>query len=145
MQTSGRGRGSRGRRQLAEINVTPLVDVMLVLLIIFMLAAPSLQRGIQLELPKTVNAEKIDRSRIVVSLDREARIRLNDKLVHPDLLTQRMEMLAQQTPDETVFLRADKLMPYGEVLLIMDKIRSAGMVNVALVTIPLELDLSENN
>ena len=145
MQTSGRGRGSRGRRQLAEINVTPLVDVMLVLLIIFMLAAPSLQRGIQLELPKTVNAEKIDRSRIVVSLDREARIRLNDKLVHPDLLTQRMEMLAQQTPDETVFLRADKLMPYGEVLLIMDKIRSAGMVNVALVTIPLELDLSEKN
>ena len=145
MQTSGRGRGSRGRRQMAEINVTPLVDVMLVLLIIFMLAAPSLQRGIQLELPKTVNAEKIDRSRIVVSLDREARIRLNDKLVHPDLLTQRMEILAQQTPDETVFLRADKLMPYGEVLLIMDKIRSAGMVNVALVTIPLDLDLSESN
>jgi biopolymer transport protein ExbD len=130
---------------MAEINVTPLVDVMLVLLIIFMLAAPSLQRGIQLELPKTVNAEKIDRSRIVVSLDREARIRLNDKLVHPDLLTQRMEILAQQTPDETVFLRADKLMPYGEVLLIMDKIRSAGMVNVALVTIPLDLDLSESN
>ena len=137
------GGSSRGRRQLAEINVTPLVDVMLVLLIIFMIAAPSLQRGVQLELPQTVNAEKIDRSRIVVSLDREGRIRLNDKLIHPDLLSQRMEELAQLNPDETVFLRADKLMPYGEVLFVMDKIRSAGMVNVALVTVPLNINLGE--
>ena len=69
MQT-GNG-GSRRPRQLAEINVTPMVDVMLVLLIIFMVAAPALQRGIQLELPATVNAQKIDRSRVVVSIDRE--------------------------------------------------------------------------
>ena len=139
MQTGG-GRRSRGRKQLAAINVTPLVDVMLVLLIIFMIAAPALQRGIQLELPKTVNAQKIDRSRLVVSIDRENRIRLNDKLVHPDLLTQRMEALAQQMPEETVFLRADKLLPYGEVLLVMDQIRSAGMTNVALVTVPKDID-----
>ncbi len=138
MQTGNAG-GSRRPKQLAEINVTPMVDVMLVLLIIFMVAAPALQRGIQLELPATVNAQKIDRSRWVVSIDRENRIRLNDKLVHPDLLTQRMEALSQQTPDETVFLRADKLLPYGEVLLVMDKIRSAGMTNVALVTIPKEI------
>ncbi len=133
------GRGSRRPRQLAEINVTPMVDVMLVLLIIFMVAAPALQRGIRLELPETVNAQEIERSRWVVSIDRENRIRLNDKLVHPDLLTQRMEALSQQTPDETVFLRADKLLPYGEVLIVMDKIRSAGMTNVALVTIPKEI------
>jgi biopolymer transport protein ExbD len=139
MQTGSVG-GSRGRRQLAEINVTPLVDVMLVLLIIFMLAAPALQRGVKLELPKTVNAQKIDRSRLVVSIDRENRIRLNDKLVHPDLLTQRMEELSQLTPDETVFLRADRLLPYGEVLLVMDQIRSAGMTNVALVTVPKDID-----
>ena len=137
---TGNARSSRGRRQLAEINVTPLVDVMLVLLIIFMIAAPALQRGIQLELPKTVNAQKIDRSRLVVSIDRENRIRLNDKLVHPDLLTQRMEQLSQQTPEETVFLRADRLLPYGEVLLVMDQIRSAGMTNVALVTVPKDID-----
>jgi len=124
---------------MAVINVTPLVDVMLVLLIIFMIAAPSLQRGIQLELPATVNAQKIERTRLVVSIDRENRIRLNDKLVHPDLLTQRMESLAQQTPEETVFLRADKLLPYGEVLIVMDQIRSAGMTHVALVTVPREI------
>jgi biopolymer transport protein ExbD len=137
---TGHARGSRGRRQLAEINVTPMVDVMLVLLIIFMVAAPALQRGIQLELPQTVNAQKIDRSRLVVSVDRENRIRLNDKLVHPDLLTQRMEELSQLTPEETVFLRADRLLPYGEVLLVMDQIRSAGMTNVALVTVPRDID-----
>jgi biopolymer transport protein TolR len=136
---TGNARGSRRPRQLAEINVTPMVDVMLVLLIIFMVAAPALQRGIRLELPQTVNAQKIDRSRLVVSIDRENHIRLNDKLIHPDLLTQRMEILSQQTPDETVFLRADKLLPYGEVLLVMDQIRSAGMTNVALVTVPREI------
>ncbi len=124
---------------MAEINVTPMVDVMLVLLIIFMVATPALQRGIQLQLPETVNAQKIDRSRVVVSIDRENHIRLNDRLIHPDLLVQRMEALAQQTPDETVFLRADKLLPYGEVLLVMDKIRSAGMTDVALVTVPREI------
>jgi biopolymer transport protein TolR len=130
---------SRVRRPLAEINVTPMVDVMLVLLIIFMVAAPALQRGIQLELPKTVNAQKIERSRVVVSIDRENRIRLNDKLVHPDLLTQRMETMSEQMPEETVFLRADRLLPYGEVLLVMDQIRSAGMTNVALVTVPRDI------
>ena len=136
---TGNGGGSRRPKQLAEINVTPMVDVMLVLLIIFMVAAPALQRGIRLELPETVNAQKIERSRWVVSIDRQNRIRLNDKLVHPDLLTQRMEALSQQTPDETVFLRADKLLPYGEVLLVMDQIRSAGMTHVALVTVPKEI------
>jgi len=136
---TGDGRSSRRPRQLAEINVTPMVDVMLVLLIIFMVAAPALQRGIHLELPKTVNAQKIDRSKWVVSIDRENHIRLNGKLIHPDLLTQRMESLSQQTPDETVFLRADKLLPYGEVLLVMDQIRSAGMTHVALVTVPKEI------
>ena len=134
------GGGLASHRRMAEINVTPLVDVMLVLLIIFMIAAPALQRGIQLELPATVNAQKIDRSRLVVSIDRENRIRLNDKLVHPDLLTQRMEELSQVTPEETVFLRADRLLPYGEVLLVMDQIRSAGMTNVALVTVPRDID-----
>ena len=130
----------RQRRLMGEINVVPYIDVMLVLLIIFMVAAPALQRGIRLELPQTVNAQKIDRSRLVVSIDRENRIRLNDKLVHPDLLTQRMEELSQQTPEETVFLRADRLLPYGEVLLVMDQIRSAGMTNVALVTVPKDID-----
>ena len=132
--------GSRGRRQssLAEINVTPLVDVMLVLLIISMVAAPMLQRGIHLELPATQTATQIEEARVVVSVDREARIRINDRPVHPELLLERMQGLAGSHPDETVFLRADKLLPYGEVLGVMDTIRKAGIVRISLVTVPLE-------
>jgi biopolymer transport protein ExbD/biopolymer transport protein TolR len=135
------GGGSRGRRQsaLAEINVTPLVDVMLVLLIISLLAAPMLQRGIHLELPATETATEIEEASVVVSVDRDSRIRINDRPVHPDLLQEQMRRLALSRPSETVFLRADKLLPYGEVLLVMDTIRKAGVSRIALVTIPLEM------
>jgi len=131
--------GSRARRPhaLAEINVTPLVDVMLVLLIISMIAAPMLQRGINLELPATKSATEIRESRIVVSVDRDARIRINDRPVHAALLEERMRTLARTDPGETVFLRADRLLPYGEVLLVMDRIRAAGVTRIALVTVPL--------
>ncbi len=131
--------GSRRQRQMAEINVTPLVDVMLVLLIISMVAAPMLQRGIKLELPATESASEIAEARVVVSVDRNGRIRINDHPVHPDLLHERMKNLAAASPGETVFLRADKLLPYGEVLLVMDKIRTAGVTRVSLVTVPLEI------
>ena len=134
----GNGGGGSGRhRALAEINITPLVDVMLVLLIISMLAAPMLQKGIPLDLPATESAQDIRDPRTVVSLDREGRLRLNDQPVHPDLLQQRMKALVTGSPGETVFLRADKLIPYGEVLHVMDLIRKAGVTRVALVTVPL--------
>jgi biopolymer transport protein ExbD len=134
----GNGGGGSGRhRALADINITPLVDVMLVLLIISMLAAPMLQKGIPLDLPATETAQDIRDPRTVVSLDRDGRLRLNDQPVHPDLLQQRMKALASGSPGETVFLRADKLIPYGEVLLVMDRIRKAGVTRIALVTVPL--------
>jgi len=103
-----------------------------------MLAAPMLQRGITLQLPATESANEISEARFVVSVDREARIRINDRPVHPELLQERMKSLAITHPTETVFLRADKTLPYGEVLLVMDKIRTAGVTRVALVTVPLE-------
>ncbi len=134
--SNGGGRG--GRRSLAEINVTPLVDVMLVLLIISMVASPMLERGIKLDLPATQTATEMEEARVVVSLDRDGRIRINDRPVHPDLLAQQMKALATTRPGETVYLRADKLLPYGEVLLVMDRIRKAGVTRVALVTVPLE-------
>ena len=134
----GNGGGGSGRhRALAEINITPLVDVMLVLLIISMLAAPMLQKGIPLDLPETETSKDITDPRTVVSVDREGRLRLNDQPVHPALLVQRMKALASGNPGDTVFLRADKLMPYGEVLNVMDMIRKAGVTRVALVTVPL--------
>jgi biopolymer transport protein TolR len=130
---------ARGRRRppLAEINVTPLVDVMLVLLIISMVAAPMLQEGIPLELPTSESASPIEQTDVVVSVDRDGRIRINEQPVHPDLLAERMGALAKSRPDETVFLRGDRLLPYGEILLVMDRIRKAGIRKVALVTVPL--------
>ena len=134
----GNGGGRSGRhRALAEINITPLVDVMLVLLIISMLAAPMLQKGIPLDLPATDTAQDIRDPRTVVSLDRDGRLRLNDQPVHPYLLEQRMKALASGSPGAPVFLRADKLISYGEVLRIMDLIRKAGSTRVALVTVPM--------
>ena len=111
---------------------------MLVLLIISMVAAPMLQRGINLELPATQSASEIEEARIEVSVDRDGRIRVNGRPVHADLLHERMKALAQASPQETVFLSADKLLPYGEVLLVMDKIRTAGVTRISLVTVPLE-------
>ena len=134
----GNGRGSR-QRALAEINVTPLVDVMLVLLIISMLASPMLQRGIPLELPAIETATEINEARVIVSVDRNVTLRINDRPVHYDLFEERMEGIAAQRPGETVYLRADKLLPYEEVLLVMDKIRKAGVTNVSLVTIPAQI------
>jgi biopolymer transport protein TolR len=134
----GNGGGGSGRhRALAEINITPLVDVMLVLLIISMLAAPMLQKGIPLDLPATDTSQDIHDPRTVVSLDREGRLRLNDQPVHPDVLQQRMKALVTGSPQETVFLRADRLIPYGEVLHVMDIIRKAGVTRIALVTVPM--------
>ena len=132
--TSGR---SGRHRALAEINITPLVDVMLVLLIISMLAAPMLEKGIPLELPATDTAQDIRDPHTVVSVDRDGRLRINDQPVHMDLLERRMKALGAGSPNETVFLRADRLLPYGEVLLVMDHIRKAGVTRVALVTVPL--------
>ena len=142
--TVGNGGGRSGRhRALAEINITPLVDVMLVLMIISMLAAPMLQKGIPLDLPSTETAQDIKDPRTVVSLDRNGRIRINDTPVHPDLLEQRMHALAATSPQETVFLRADRLIAYGEVLIVMDHIRKAGVTKIALVTVPLEASRPE--
>lgn len=132
--------GSRGRRQtaLAEINVTPLVDVMLVLLIISIVASPLLQRGINLELPASDSAADIEEARVVVSIDRDGRVRINERPVHVELLTERMKTLAASRPEETVFLQGDRGLAYGEVLRVMDTIRNAGVHRVALVTVPLE-------
>ena len=130
------GQPRRAAAPLAEINVTPMVDVMLVLLIISMVAAPMLERGIAMQLPPAETAAAMDEPLIVVSIDREARIYINDRPIVLDLLAERMRQVAATRPDEPVFLRADRVLPYGEVLRVMDLIRKAGVTRVALVTAP---------
>ena len=128
---------SRGHQSaLSEINVTPLVDVMLVLLIIFMVAAPMMTRGIDVELPETASSDPLEEQRIEVSLDREGQLWLGERPVHPDLLRTEMQRLARARPGSGVFLRADSRTAYGNVLRIMDLIRTSGIERIAMVTLP---------
>ena len=129
--------GSRGHQAaLSEINVTPLVDVMLVLLIIFMVAAPMMTRGIDVDLPRTASADPLEESRVEVTLDRDGQLWLADRPVQEDLLRSEMTRLARAHPGNGVFLRADGRVAYGSVLKIMDLIRSSGVEKIAMVTLP---------
>ena len=127
----------RGRpAALSEINVTPLVDVMLVLLIIFMVTAPLMTRGIDVSLPETETADSLDDRRVEVSLDRQGRLWLGERPVREESLRSEMERLARARPGTGVYLRADSQVPYGSVLKVMDLIRSSGIDRIAMITLP---------
>ena len=127
----------RNSRSLSEINVTPLVDVMLVLLIIFMVVAPMMQRGIDVELPETETASGINEAKIVLTIERSDRVYINDRPVHMKILKERITELLGTRSLETIYIRADRKIPYGTVLHVMDIIRQAGVENISMVTNPL--------
>jgi biopolymer transport protein TolR len=129
--------GGRGRvGELSEINVTPLVDVMLVLLIIFMVAAPMMTRGVDVELPEIVKSEAIEEERVEVTLDRQGQLWIAERPVTAEALEGAMSRLARVRPGSGVFLRADARTAYGNVLKVMDLIRRSGVERVAMVTLP---------
>jgi biopolymer transport protein TolR len=130
------GRSSaRGRyRPLSEINVTPLVDVMLVLLIIFMVTAPLMTSGVSVDLPKT-DAKPIntDSQPLTVSLDAQGKIFLQDQEVQlPELVT-KLQAIAQNNPDRRIFVRGDKDLAYGRIMEVMGTITQGGFTKVALL------------
>ena len=122
---------------LSEINIVPFVDVMLVLLIIFMITAPILQSGIEVNLPKTQTVKEISDERVVVTIDRGQLIYLgNDAVNIHDLGTKvRAQMRNPQT--DAVFLRCDETVPFGTFATVIDTLRTAGIDNVSVVTEPL--------
>lgn len=125
--------GSGG--SMNQINVTPLVDVMLVLLVIFMVTAPILQQGVAVDLPRA-ELGPLDGNDVplVVSLTRDGDLYLNEqKLTRSQLVTQLGEIAAEDQP-ESVYVRADESLPYGEVVSVMAAIREAGIRNVGMVT-----------
>ena len=126
--------GQRGQF-VSQINVTPLVDVMLVLLVIFMVTAPIIQQGVEVNLPK-VKAEALPgkEEQFVVSITRNDEIYLNDAKLSADQLTDKLTAIAQERPDRQVFIRADGQVPYGEVIRTMAAIKAAGIENVGMVT-----------
>jgi TolR protein len=129
--------GRRLAGELAEINVTPLVDVILVLLIIFMVTAPMMQRGIDVALPQARSATGAEEDRLVVTVDRTNRVWLNETPVPLHMLEERLEAAARSLADPFVYLRADRAVPYGDVMAVMDRIKQAGVERVGLVTEPL--------
>ncbi len=135
----GRRRGRRGKHgAMAEINVTPLVDVMLVLLIIFMVTAPLLTAGVPIELPdsraKALDAEP---QQVTISMSAEGKTYLDTEEVAPGELTDRLASLASTGPGgepPLVTLRADRTLPYGEVMRVMGELNHAGFNSISLVT-----------
>lgn len=129
------GRRGRGRAPMAEINVTPLVDVMLVLLIIFMVTAPLLTTGVPVDLPESKAAAlKQEKEPVTISIDREGVISIDQEAVTDDALAIRLTALAGQEPPQ-VYLRADRALDYGRVMRVLGELNRAGLNKVALVSV----------
>ena len=134
MFTQSRG-GGRGRyRPLAEINVTPLVDVMLVLLIIFMVTAPLMTSGVSVDLPKT-NAQPIsnDAEPLTVSIRANGDVYLQDQQVLLPDVVEKLKAIARDNPERRIFVRGDKELPYGRIMEVMGTITQGGFTRVALL------------
>jgi len=128
---------ARRHRFMAEINVIPLVDVVLVLLVIFMVTAPMLYRGLDINLPQTATNTIKPEQRVVLTVERNRQIFLDKDPVPLIQLQPRLEALRRTNPDVSVFLRADRDVAYGTVVLVMDSIKKAGIDKLGMVTDPL--------
>lgn len=131
--------GGGGRRiggTLAEINIIPLVDVTLVLLLIFMLTAPLMYRGVDVNLPKTSGKPTAVEERMVLTLSKDQGIYLNDKAVPLASLEQALRDMFKNRSDKTLYLRADQALQYGFVVETMDRVRRSGIEKLGMVTEP---------
>ena len=139
--TPAPGHGTRGRRvstTLAEINIIPLVDVMLVLLIIFMVTAPMLQRGIEVKLPVATRTQDIASERVFIDLPvayrQDHKVYMAKEPIRVEVLGERIRQLMLTRTDKQVFLRADGQVTMQETIEVMDRLKAAGVTNVGLVT-----------
>jgi biopolymer transport protein TolR len=122
---------------LSEINIVPFVDVMLVLLIIFMITAPILQSGIDVNLPKTQTVKEISEERLVVTVDRAQLIYLGNDPVNIHDLGNKVRSQMRNPQSDAVFLRCDETVPFGTFATVVDTLRQSGIENVSVVTEPL--------
>ena len=141
------GGQTRTQTALAEINITPLVDVVLVLLLIFMLTAPVLQSGITVAVPHTRSVNQLTQQRTVVTIDKDQNVFLQQAGVNggvdtPINLTELTAKLRNSTQDDpakrTIYVRADEKVPFGAFASVMDAVKQAGITNISIVTQPLE-------
>jgi biopolymer transport protein TolR len=130
-------RGDPGRTTMSEINVTPMVDVMLVLLIIFMVTAPLIQQGVKVNLPKTrAQAVEATEKKLVLSIDEKKRVFIGDVEVPLEELEEKLATNAKAQADKELYLHADLALPYGTVVEVMAAAQRAGISNVGMITDP---------
>jgi len=127
-------------RFMAEINVVPLVDVVLVLLVIFMVTAPMLYRGLDINLPQTTTNTIKPEQRVVVTVERDRQVFVDKEALSLMELQPRLHSLRASNPEVAVFLRADRDVPYGIVVQVMDSIKKAGIDKLGMVTDPLQTE-----
>lgn len=129
---------ANGRTQtsLAEINITPLVDVVLVLLVIFMITAPVLQSGIEVAVPKTRTVKEITEQRTVLTIDKDQQIFLGDTPINVHDLPAKLR--TGDPSKQIIYLRADERVPFGAFASVMDAVKQAGITNISIITQPVD-------
>jgi len=130
---------NKGRTQssLSEINITPFVDVVLVLLVMFMVTAPILQSGIEVDLPKTKTVKQITEERLVITIDKDQRVFLGSDPVNINEIADRLRAKIRDPQGQSVFIRSDENVPFGAFATVMDAVKQTGITNVSIVTQPL--------
>lgn len=130
-------KNSSTQTALSEINVTPLVDVMLVLLIVFMVSAPMMNQGIQVDLPKT-QAQTLNDSQepIILVINKNRQILINEKVLEPGTLQTKLQEIASARSNAEVFIQADQSLPYGVIAAVMAEVKKSKILRVGLVTEP---------
>jgi biopolymer transport protein ExbD/biopolymer transport protein TolR len=130
---------NKGRTQtsLSEINITPFVDVVLVLLVMFMVTAPILQSGIEVDVPKTKTVKEISEERLVITIDKDQRVYLGNDPININEIGDRLHAKIRHPEGQSVFIRSDENVPFGAFATVMDAVKQTGITNVSIVTQPL--------
>ena len=128
-----------GKRFMSDINVTPLVDVMLVLLIIFMVTAPMMMEGVEVNLPQTQAKQmKTEEDPLILTVDRQGSIHIEKHTINLEEIEVKVKKIFEYRRDKEILLRADKEVPYGFVIQVMAAVKRAGITKLGMVTEPLE-------
>jgi biopolymer transport protein TolR len=137
--------GSNGDRLMSDINVTPFVDVMLVLLVIFMVTAPMMMQGVDVALPETTSEPlAAKKENLIITINKKSEIYINNYQVTIDFLQEKLKKILEGRSDREVYLRADRDLPYGFVVRVMSEIKSGGVEKLGMVTEPIQDDKKGN-
>lgn len=127
----------RTNTSLSEINITPLVDVVLVLLVIFMLTAPILESGIEVDLPKTRTVKVVNSEKVVITIDKRQNLYVGNDPVNINALGQNIRNKLKAAPNAPVYIRADRIVPFETFAAVIDALKQANITNISIVTTPL--------